>query len=478
MQFASRMPHIGITQVSALALGIAGALAFGQAQASGFQLKENSVKAMGRAFAGSGVADGDASVVVNNPATMALFDGSTFQGDVTVVDLNAEFQGSGYAGVGTPFAAPLTGGSGGDIGDATPIPALSFIHKFDNGLAVGAMVSAPFGLKTEYDKDWMGRYSSTLSEVKTVDLTLSLAYEVVPDRLSIGAGFIYERAEAELNNAIDFGTIMAAAGIPGARPQASDGAVSVKGDDTGVGYLFGVNFRPTDRLSIGLTHRSEIDHDLEGDANFTLPANFAGAQAGFRSTAAALAQLPANDPRRAQIPTLLFLGNGFQDSAVTAPLTTPSVTTLSIGYKFSDAFSLMADYSETDWHSLQAVTIDFENPFQPNSVEDFSWDDTRFWSVGAEYVLSDAFTLRAGYAYDETPTTFPTRTTRLPDEDRRWYSVGLTWNMSEHIEINAAYTRIQPDTPQIGIRDTQGHVLFGEYDSDVNLFGVSGRYRF
>ena len=99
-------------QMSALALGIAGALAVGQAQASGFQLKENSVKAMGRAFAGSGVATGDASVVVNNPATMTSFEGTTIQADVTVVDLNADFDGGGYAATGTPLVRPLTGSDG------------------------------------------------------------------------------------------------------------------------------------------------------------------------------------------------------------------------------------------------------------------------------------------------------------------------------------------------------------------------------
>lgn len=203
--------------LTALALGIAGALTFGQAHASGFQLKENSVKAMGRAFAGSGVAKGDASVVVNNPATMTQFDETTAQVDLTVIDLNAEFEGSGYAGNGLgPLAAPLTGGQGGDIGEPTPVPAMSFIHKFDNGLTFGAMVSAPFGLKTEYDKNWVGRYSSTKSEVKTVDVTLSAAYEIVPDRFSVGVGLIYEKAEATLDNSIDFGTIMLGAGVPGA----------------------------------------------------------------------------------------------------------------------------------------------------------------------------------------------------------------------------------------------------------------------
>jgi long-chain fatty acid transport protein len=137
----------------------------------------------------------------------------------------------------------------------------------------------------------------------------------------------------------------------------------------------------------------------------------------------------------------------------------------------------MGDYSETDWSSLREIRIEFANP-DPDSVEDFSWDNTRFWSIGAEYKLSEAFTLRGGYAYDETPTTFATRTPRLPDEDRRWYSIGLTWNMSEKVEINAAYARIQPDKPKLGISDASRISLFGDYDSDVNLFGVSGRYSF
>ena len=46
-----------VTQISVLALGIAGALAVGQAHASGFQLRENSVKNLGRANSGTAVAD-------------------------------------------------------------------------------------------------------------------------------------------------------------------------------------------------------------------------------------------------------------------------------------------------------------------------------------------------------------------------------------------------------------------------------------
>ncbi|HZH42537.1 MAG TPA: porin [Lysobacter sp.] len=456
-----QQPHL--VRLSALALAVAGALAFGQAHASGFQLKENSVKAQGRSFAGSGVATDDASVVVNNPATMTQFDGTTVQTDVTVIDVNAEFNGGGYDITGRP----LTGGDGGNAGGVTPVPAMSMIHKFDNGLTVGAMVSAPFGLKTEYDRGWVGRYSALTSEVKTVDLTLAAAYDIVPNHLSVGIGVIWERAEAELSRAVDFGTLAFQQLPPAARPTApafarpqnADGEGVVKGDDTGMGWLVGINFRPTENLAIGLTHRSEIDHEIDGTVDWTVPA-------------ANRAVFDANPVTRVL----------FQDGRARAEVTLPSITTVSIAYKLGDAFTLYGDYVETDWHALQELRIDYANP-DPDTVEEFRWSDTRFWSVGADWKFSEAWTLRAGYGYDETPTTFATRTPRLPDEDRKWYSLGATWSLNEQLEVSFAYTRIEPDEPRVGIVTPAttpggGRTLFGSYESDVNLFGVSAQYKF
>src|SRR5690606_1174001 len=94
MQTASRLTP-AVINMSALALGVAGVLAAGQADASGFQIRENSVKNLGRANAGTAVAWGDASVVLNNPAAMTNLDRTTFQADVTVIDLTADFSGSG-----------------------------------------------------------------------------------------------------------------------------------------------------------------------------------------------------------------------------------------------------------------------------------------------------------------------------------------------------------------------------------------------
>lgn len=447
----------GFMRLTALALGITGALAMGNAQASGFQLKENSIKSQGSSFSGTAVSEDDTSVVVNNPAQMTTLEGTTVKTDLSVISVDAEFRGQGQDAAGRS----LTGGNGGNAGGVTPIPALSVVHKFDNGAAVGAMVSAPFGLKTEYDDGWVGRYYAHTSDVKIIDLTLSGAIDLVPERFSIGAGLIFSRADVTLSRSVDFGAALAGnpatAPLPFARPQAADGFAEINGADNGIGFILGVSLRPTDKLSIGLSHRSEIDYDLRGDADWTVPANV---RAVFNANPVTAAR--------------------FNDGGAGAKLTTPSITTVSVSYEFTDAFKLMTTYSETGWDSLREVRIDFDNA-DPDSVEDFDWVDTRFMAIGGEWKFDDAWTFRAGYAYDETPTTFARRTPRLPDEDRKWLSVGASWQFSEALRFDLALTHIKPDTPKIGIITPPaegGQRLFGEYDSSVNIFGVAAEYSF
>ena len=82
-------------RLSALAVAIVGVLAVGNAAASGFQIRENSIKSQGRALTGTTVAKDDATVAITNPAAMVNLDKNTFQADLTVIDLNAKFTGGG-----------------------------------------------------------------------------------------------------------------------------------------------------------------------------------------------------------------------------------------------------------------------------------------------------------------------------------------------------------------------------------------------
>ena len=458
------MSHIRSFRASALALAVLGALVAGQAGASGFQLREQSVKNLGKSNAGSLVGK-DASNVSLNPAAMTNLDKNTFQADITVIDLTAEFTGSGRV-LGSP-AAPLSGGNGGDPGDPTVVPNMAAVfplHGALEGMTIGASVGAPFGLKTEYEPGWVGRYRALASDVKTVDLTLSVAFKAT-DGVSIGAGLIYERAEATLSKAIDFGTaICAGSGNPANcfnpafpfKPQQLDGAFEVSGDSASLGYVIGAQIAPNDKLAIGFSHRSEIKHDLEGTLDFTVPGAAAIALGETRMAA-------------------------FKDDDGGARLVTPSVTTLSISYGFTDNVRVMADYQSTGWSSLKDVTIKRDNGTIVGS-EPFEWEDTDFVSLGAEFDISDAFTIRGGVAQDESPTNDTHRTPRLPDNDRMLYSIGATWNMSESLSIDAAFQRITIDSPTINlpVDAAAGNTstLVGEYDGHANLFGVSMQYRF
>ncbi len=458
MHDVTRMTRM--TRISALALGVVGALAAGNVAASGFRINENSAKGMGRAFAGSAVSTGDGAVVANNPAAMSGTDQNTFQNSVTWIDLDADFTGSGTAAAGSPLASPLRGGNGGDPSDAAAVPATSAIFPVHeaSGLTIGAMISAPFGLKTKWEDGWVGRYNAITSEVTVIDLTLSAAIDIT-DRFSVGVGFIYERAEVTLSNDIDFGSGICALSIalcttptPATAtfgPQKNDGRVVVEGDDTGIGFVAGLQWRPTDNLTIGYSHRSEIDHNLTGNADFT------------------------------GVPAIVASSGRFSDSAVSAPLTLPSIDTLSAMYRINDDFALMADASRTGWSSLRDVTINFANPRQGSTVEPFNWDDTMFYSLGGEWAMSDRFTFRAGVAFDETPTNDVTRTPRLPDADRTWLSAGVTWNANETLSIDAGFTHIMVDDPTInGVRSSSGSTLTGSFDASANLFGVGAQYRF
>ncbi|KRB03126.1 outer membrane protein transport protein [Lysobacter sp. Root690] len=455
-------PSHRYTRLTAIALGIAGVISFGSAGATGFQIRENSVKNQGRAFAGSATGQDDASVVSNNPAAMVNLDTTTIRTDVTLIDLTAKFKGGGRSGAGTP----LTGGNGGDPGDATPVPAMSIVvplHGAFEKLTLGAQLSAPFGLKTEYDSTWVGRYNAIESEVKTIDLTLSAAVKIT-DRFSVGAGFVYERAEATLTNAVDFGSGICA--NPQTRPlcltpnptaaafgpQKNDGLAKVKGDDTGIGWILGFQWKPTDALSIGYSHRSEIDHDLAGNITFTKPGNVAAVFAAGGVTT-------------------------YNNGPGGAALTTPSTDTVSVTYAFNDQFRMMFDAQQTDWHSLQSVDIKRANGNLITS-EKFEWDDTMMYALGAEYDFSDSFTLRGGVAKDESPTNDTHRTPRLPDNDRMLYSVGLTWNANEHLSVDAAYTRITIDSPDVDVVSSSSSTLVGKFKGHADLFGIAAQYKF
>ena len=192
---------------------------------SGFAITEKSVKGLGNAFAGAAAVAEDASTIYFNPAGMTRLTGHQVQAAANIIIPSFKFDDSGST---TVLGMPLTGGDGGDAGEAAVVPNFFYAHSLSEDLKIGVGVVSPFGLATKYDSDWVGRYHAIKSEILTIDINPSIAYKI-HRMLSIGGGLSFQYVDAELTNAIDYGTINAVsmAGLP-LLPQGADGKIKLE----------------------------------------------------------------------------------------------------------------------------------------------------------------------------------------------------------------------------------------------------------
>lgn len=476
MQIAS-----SVVRASVLAVGIIGALAATEAQAAAFQLKENSAKGLGRAFAGATSAWGDASVVATNPASMRLLDGRQFQGDLSAISFSADFEK--YRGT-NANGTPISGGNGGDAGMIAAVPAMYFYTPINDDMHFGVSLSVPFGFKTEYDQNWVGRYHGVTTDLKAIDLGASFSYDVNP-YVSFGASLFVEHLTIEISNALDMGSILnsqvqqnalaqaKAAGVTNAAqlaaiggqaaqgaalqgfyPGSADGFVTIEGDNNAFGYTLGTTLSPNEDTNIAFTYRSKVKHEITGGkANFVVPAK----------VGAALGQ-PASG---------LFV-----PTTGKADLTLPAVFGFSVSHRANDQWTVMADVSRTQWKSsFDQVIVDFDSK-QPDSVLGFHYNDTTFASIGAEYKQSDTLTLRAGLAYDQSPTSYEHRDVRVPDVTRQWLSLGASWQLSEKTEFTVGYTHLFTNEPAINVTSATSNLLQGKYEVAGDVLAASINYKF
>lgn len=437
-------------------------------QAGGFALIEQSLPGMGTAYA-SGAAHGeDNSSIFFNPATMSLFDGTQATAGVHIVISQAEFNDKGST------RAPGLGGSslgtddGGDAGTTGVVPHAAYSRQIDDDTWFGLTINVPFGLTTEYDDGWVGRYHALKSELMSVNINPMIARKI-NDRLTIGAGISAQYIDAELTQAVDFGSIDAAllggaAGTLG--PGTADGEGSVEGDSWGWGFNLGLLYEFSERTRVGLQYRSEIDHEVEGDAEFG-----GGGQAAVSGAIQGL------------------LGERqFVDTDVKSDVTLPATASVSIYHELNDEWAIMGDYTWTGWNSLDELRFEFDSD-QADSVTTFKWKNTSRVAIGTTYSpASSNWTYRAGIAFDESPIpSAEYRTPRLPGEDRLWFAIGAGYRHSDNLHFDFGYAYLDVDDPEIkktaSLVPTPNEDAFrgslnGDYDASVHILSAQLKYTY
>jgi long-chain fatty acid transport protein len=427
------------------------------AQASGFALLENSASGQGNAYAGAAAHVTDASTIFFNPAGMMRLEGDSISIAGHFIMPDASFTNSGSTA--TPaFGSPPLIGIDDDGGVSAFVPNFYWVKTLDDEMKIGLGVQTTFGLATKYKKGWVGRYHAVETELKTININPSIAYQV-NDRLSVGGGLDVTLADTIFTSAIDIGAICTAAALPcPATPQVNDGFADLTADnfsDPGFGFNFGLQYEVDMNTVLGLSYRSEIDLEVEGKADFTVPADSA--------------VIP--------IATGLFL-----DTGINAKVTTPASLSLSASRK-AGKVTYLADITWTGWSSFDELRIVYDNPAQPDTVATHSWDDTFRYSIGFDYQYSGKMILRSGIAYDETPVQSPERrTARIPGTDRTWLSFGFSYILDDHSSIDMGYSHLFID--DAGINNTSEQAvpldatLTGTYEAAVDILSFQWNKKF
>ena len=438
-----------VPTLTALSLGLATAVASTGAHASAFQLTENSAQSIGRAEAGGPAGPDDCASIVNNPAAMSDFKVTCLAATGSMINAHIKFAGGGA----DAFGSPLTGGNGGNGGSTQPLPATFIIRPINDQLTLGFATSVPFGLKTQYDDRWVGRYQSVetkLGSPSSPTLTFAGSWKF-SDELSLGASFIAQRETAVLSQDINIGTILAAPTNGAILPQEADGQGTLKGSSWGYGFGLGLLWMPTPADRIGVNFHSQIDQTIKGNATFLIPSNL-----------------------------LPLFGGAFTNTKGSADFTTPAFVNLGWWHKLDDRFSFGINASYTDWSSFKTLQINYANPLQAayNAPDVFNYKSSWFGSIGGEYRMDDQWTLRAGIAYDQTPTTNATRDPKVPDGSRKWVALGAGYKYNENLQFDAGFVHLFVNDSTVNDLSPTFDTLNGTFKLYGNVLTVSARYTF
>ena len=183
------MTHMFVRTRLATAIAAASlALAAGHAHGAAFSLQAYCGSALGNAYAGGAAVAEDACTVWSNPAGMSHIGTTQLVAGLTLPDISIKFSNSGSIAA---LNQPL-GGEGGDAGGWAALPSAYFVVPLNKQWTFGLGISAPFGLKTEYDDGWIGRFQGIKSEIKTINVNPALSWQIA-DNFTIGAGASYQR---------------------------------------------------------------------------------------------------------------------------------------------------------------------------------------------------------------------------------------------------------------------------------------------
>ncbi len=390
------------------ALSIAGLFVYSShAMASAFQLWEQDAASVGNYHAGYAAAAYDASTAFYNPAGINRFKEQQFvlAGDAVISD----FKYRGTIGVNTIQAGlPMSTTSQG--GNFAMIGAMHYVAPYNDALAFGLSVDAPFGLKVNYGKQTPLQYASTVTSVRVIDISPVVSFKF-NHHLSFGIGPDAQIMKGEFDSVGTLG-----GGI-------SDTPSVNIASDTGYGFHAGLLYEINENSRVGLSYHSQVVHHLTGNSTFSGPLAALGTEADSGVLRASGSRLN---------------------------LTLPAYTALSVFHKINSSVAVMGTVIYTQWSVLRNLVLQNVAGISPTLDRSTTllviipqyFHNSFTASVGVDYYLTDKITLRGGVGVDQTPINNAYRNVQLPDSTRYAFAVGGHIQSTQTLGFDLGWTHI------------------------------------
>lgn len=430
-----RPRHLAAAAIAA-PLGLAPATVL----AAGFYLQEQGVTGLGRAYAGEAAIASDASTIYFNPAGMTRLESAEFQAGAHLLFPRSSTRNNGSSFTNANGQTlPVDGSEGDNPYDPTPLPNFYWAEPQSDRVWLGFGLGTHFGLKGEYDDDFFARYDSLETDLQVLNLQPSIAVQI-SDRVSIGGGIDVQYADATLRAAIP---------DPLGPDPTLDGEYRLEGDSWDVGYNLGVLIELADTTRLGLHYRSGVTHTLKGTARVAMPENGP----------------PLTGP-------VVATGE--------AELKLPDIASAALSHRFTDRWTGLLQYTWFNWSNFDEIAVESANPLAEQELAQ-NYRNSYALAAGAEYELNPDWTLRGGVQYDRTPTRDSHRSTRTPDGDRTWLSLGASWHPSERLSLDLGYSYVHVSSEDLELTrefDTGTVEYSGSTRGRVNILSAGLRYRY
>ncbi len=368
------------------------------ANAAAFQFYELGAPIIGTAAVGQASVAQDASISYYNPAAMPSLQSSQFLLGAQPVLTYTNF---------TPNSSnTISGNNGSNAGGFLAGVDGYYVYQYSPKLNFGVSLTMPYGGSLAYDNHWVGRYNVQQMLLYTLNLNPSVGYQV-NDWFSFGGGI-----------AIEYANLYQTVAIP--ISPTTDGQATVKFDNVSPGFNLGVLLTPYSTTRIGVAYRSQIVHQLRGNAS--------------------------------------FLNTSIVPSA-NSKLVMPANIIASLSQKINDQWTMLGELGWSNWSTMRNTTVTVSGF---SAVTPANWNNTYRVGLGTQYQLSHATLWQVGISYDSSPTTTSKRSPALPMDGQTRVGTGVIYRLAQAVNLGVSYEYMHLGKAAISNTSASG-VLSGSY---------------